>query len=81
MRIIFNASWSPNLALLLGVLPSALNEWYLSVYADAIEWVQLPNTHGMVAYADGGLMGSKPYAASGKYIDRQGIIAKTAITA
>ena len=61
-----------NLALLLGVLPSALNEWYLSVYADAIEWVQLPNTHGMVAYADGGLMGSKPYAASGKYIDRQG---------
>ena len=61
-----------NLALLLGVSPSALNEWYLAVFADAIEWVQLPNTHGMVSYADGGLMGSKPYAASGKYIDRQG---------
>ena len=61
-----------NLALLLGVDPSALNDWYLAVYADAVEWVQLPNTHGMVAYADGGLMGSKPYAASGKYIDRQG---------
>ena len=61
-----------NLALLLGVDPDALNAWYLAVYADAVEWVQLPNTHGMVAYADGGLLASKPYAASGKYIDRQG---------
>jgi deoxyribodipyrimidine photolyase-related protein len=44
--------------------------WYLSVYADAFEWVELPNTHGMALYADGGLLGSKPYAASGAYINR-----------
>lgn len=57
-------------ALLIGADPDAVNEWYLAVYADAFEWVQLPNTHGMVLHADGGLLGSKPYAASGKYIDR-----------
>lgn len=57
-------------ALLIGADPQAVNEWYLAVYADAFEWVQLPNTHGMVLHADGGLLGSKPYAASGKYIDR-----------
>jgi deoxyribodipyrimidine photolyase-related protein len=44
--------------------------WYLSVYADAFEWVELPNTHGMALYADGGLLSSKPYAASGAYIHR-----------
>lgn len=48
----------------------ALCDWYLPVYADACEWVELPNTLGMVLHADGGLMGSKPYCASGKYIDR-----------
>lgn len=57
-------------ALLIGADPKAVNDWYLAVYADAFEWVQLPNTHGMVLHADGGLLGSKPYAASGKYIDR-----------
>jgi deoxyribodipyrimidine photolyase-related protein len=57
-------------ALLIGADPDAVNEWYLAVYADAFEWVQLPNTHGMVLHADGGYLGSKPYAASGKYIDR-----------
>jgi len=57
-------------ALLIGADPEAVNEWYLAVYADAFEWVQLPNTHGMVLHADGGYLGSKPYAASGKYIDR-----------
>ncbi|MCW4149468.1 cryptochrome/photolyase family protein [Halomonas sp. 18H] len=59
-----------NFALLCGVAPSALCDWYLAVYADACEWVELPNTLGMVLHADGGLMGSKPYCASGKYINR-----------
>ncbi len=59
-----------NFALLCGVAPEALCDWYLAVYADACEWVELPNTLGMVLHADGGLMGSKPYCASGKYIDR-----------
>ncbi|MBS9404877.1 cryptochrome/photolyase family protein [Halomonas sp. TRM85114] len=59
-----------NFALLCGVAPEALCDWYLAVYADASEWVELPNTLGMVLHADGGLMGSKPYSASGKYIDR-----------
>jgi deoxyribodipyrimidine photolyase-related protein len=57
-------------ALLYGVEPAQINEWYLAVYADAYEWVQLPNTHGMVMFADGGLLGSKPYAASGSYINK-----------
>lgn len=59
-----------NFALLAGISPSAINEWYLAVYADAYEWVELPNTHGMAIYADGGTMASKPYAASGAYINR-----------
>ena len=59
-----------NFALLTGVAPLQVEEWYLSVYADAFEWVELPNTHGMALHADGGLLGSKPYASSGAYIDR-----------
>ncbi len=59
-----------NLALLLGVRPAEVCDWYLAVYADAFEWVELPNTLGMALHADGGIMGSKPYAASGAYIDR-----------
>jgi len=59
-----------NFALLIDADPAAVNRWYLEVYADAVEWVQLPNTHGMVLHADGGLLGSKPYAASGRYIQR-----------
>lgn len=59
-----------NFALLAGVDPHALHEWYLAVYADAFEWVEAPNTVGMSQFADGGLLGSKPYAASGAYIDR-----------
>jgi deoxyribodipyrimidine photolyase-related protein len=59
-----------NFALLAGVAPAEVNAWYLTVYADAFEWAELPNTHGMALYADGGVMGSKPYAASGAYIDR-----------
>jgi len=57
-------------ALLLGVKPKEVHAWYLGVYVDAVEWVELPNTLGMSQFADGGLMSSKPYIASGKYIDR-----------
>ncbi len=59
-------------ALLLGVRPGQVHEWYLSVYVDAVEWVELPNTLGMSQYADGGLLASKPYVATGKYIQRMG---------
>jgi len=59
-----------NFALLAGVAPAQIEAWYLAVYADAFEWVELPNVHGMVMHADGGRLGSKPYAASGAYIDR-----------
>ena len=57
-------------ALLHGVQPQQVHAWYLSVYVDAVEWVELPNTLGMSQYADGGLMASKPYIATGKYIER-----------
>jgi deoxyribodipyrimidine photolyase-related protein len=59
-----------NFALLAGIAPKEIEEWYLIVYADALDWVELPNVHGMVMFADGGLLGSKPYAASGAYINR-----------
>jgi deoxyribodipyrimidine photolyase-related protein len=59
-----------NFALLFGVEPEQICDWYLAVYADAFDWVELPNVLGMVMHADGGLLGSKPYAASGKYINR-----------
>jgi deoxyribodipyrimidine photolyase-related protein len=59
-----------NFALLAGIAPAAIEHWYLIVYADAYDWVELPNVHGMVMFADGGLLASKPYAASGAYIDR-----------
>ena len=58
-------------ALLLGVAPRQVHEWYLAVYVDAVEWVELPNTLGMSQAADGGLMATKPYIAGGKYIERQ----------
>jgi deoxyribodipyrimidine photolyase-related protein len=57
-------------ALLLGVRPEEVHRWYLAVYVDAVEWVELPNTLGMSQYADGGYMVSKPYVASGRYIER-----------
>ncbi len=56
--------------LLLGVEPRRVHEWYLAVYVDAVEWVELPNVLGMSQHADGGRMASKPYIASGKYIER-----------
>ncbi len=61
---------SGNLAMLLGVHPDEIDDWYMVVYADAYEWVEMPNTRGMATFADGGIVGSKPYAASGAYIDR-----------
>jgi deoxyribodipyrimidine photolyase-related protein len=59
-----------NFALLAGIAPAEVEAWYLAVYADAYDWVELPNTHGMALFADGGRLASKPYAASGKYIHR-----------
>ena len=64
-------------ALMFGVEPRQIHEWYLAVYVDAVEWVELPNTLGMSQYADGGVMGSKPYIATGKYIDRMSPYCKT----
>ena len=57
-------------AMLLGVRPQDVHRWYLAVYVDAVEWVELPNTLGMSQFADGGVMASKPYCASGAFIDR-----------
>jgi deoxyribodipyrimidine photolyase-related protein len=59
-----------NFALIAGIDPHAVHEWYLAVYADAYEWVELPNTLGMSQFGDGGILGSKPYAASGNYINK-----------
>jgi deoxyribodipyrimidine photolyase-related protein len=57
-------------AMLMGADPHQVHEWYLAVYADAYEWVEAPNVIGMSQFADGGIVASKPYAASGAYIDR-----------
>lgn len=59
-----------NFALLAGLDPEQVNEWYLIVYADAYEWVEMPNVTGMILFADGGTLASKPYAASGSYINK-----------
>ena len=59
-----------NFLLLIGCDPSFVNEWYLIVYADAYQWVELPNVSGMILFADGGLLASKPYIASGAYINK-----------
>ena len=59
-----------NFAMLIGVDPHQVHEWFLAVYDDAYEWVETPNVIGMSQFADGGLMGSKPYAAGGAYINR-----------
>ncbi|MGB2358396.1 MAG: cryptochrome/photolyase family protein, partial [Paracoccaceae bacterium] len=61
---------SGNFALIAGIDPVQVHEWYLAVYADAIEWVELPNTMGMSQFADGGVLASKPYASSGNYINK-----------
>ncbi|MEM8687874.1 MAG: cryptochrome/photolyase family protein [Pseudomonadota bacterium] len=59
-----------NFAMLAGIDPHQVHEWYLAVYADAYEWVELPNTLGMSQFADGGLLASKPYAAGGNYMNK-----------
>jgi len=59
-----------NFALLIGTLPKEICDWYLSVYADAHEWVEMPNTLAMSQFADGGILGTKPYASSGSYINK-----------
>jgi deoxyribodipyrimidine photolyase-related protein len=59
-----------NFALLAGLDPAGVHRWYLGVYVDAFEWVELPNTLGMSQFADGGLLATKPYVSSAAYIDR-----------
>lgn len=59
-----------NFALLAGVDPNEVDEWYLGIYIDAIQWVELPNTRGMSQWADGGLVATKPYVSSANYIDK-----------
>ena len=66
-----------NFALLAGLHPDAVDEWYMAVYADAYQWVEMPNTRGMALFADGGIAGSKPYAASGAYINRMSDYCRT----
>ena len=59
-----------NFALIAAIDPTQVNNWYLIVYADAYEWVELPNVSGMILFADGGILATKPYAASGAYINK-----------
>jgi len=66
-----------NFALLAGIDPKQVNEWFLIVYADAYEWVEMPNVTGMILYADGGYLASKPYAAGGNYINKMSNYCKT----
>ena len=68
-----------NFALISSIDPKEVNEWYFIVYSDAYEWVELPNVSGMILFADGGFLGSKPYAASGSYINKMSNYCKNCI--
>jgi deoxyribodipyrimidine photolyase-related protein len=59
-----------NFALLTGIDPSEVDEWYLGIYIDALEWVEITNTRGMSQFADGGIVGTKPYVSTANYIDK-----------
>lgn len=59
-----------NFALLAGIDPDELDKWYLGIYIDAIEWVEITNTRGMSQFADGGIVGTKPYVSSANYINK-----------
>jgi deoxyribodipyrimidine photolyase-related protein len=61
-----------NFALLAGIHPDEVDRWYLGIYIDAIEWVEITNTRGMSQFADGGIVGTKPYVSSANYIKKQG---------
>ena len=66
-----------NFSLIAGVQPNEVDDWYLGIYIDALEWVELPNTRGMSQFADGGLVASKAYAASGNYVNKMSDYCKT----
>jgi deoxyribodipyrimidine photolyase-related protein len=66
-----------NFCLLTEIDPDQVDEWYLGIYIDAIEWVELPNTRGMSQFADGGIVATKPYAAGGNYINKMSDYCKT----
>lgn len=68
-----------NFALLIQCHPDEVDAWYLGVYADAVEWVQLPNTRGMSQWADGGIVATKPYVSSGSYIHKMSNYCETCI--
>ena len=68
-----------NFALLAGVHPDAVDEWYLGIYIDAIQWVELPNTRAMSQFADGGQIATKPYISSAKYINSMSDYCKTCV--
>ncbi|HRG01320.1 MAG TPA: cryptochrome/photolyase family protein [Bacteroidia bacterium] len=66
-----------NFALLAGVHPDEVDKWYLGIYIDAIDWVEITNTRGMSQFADGGIIGTKPYVSSATYIDKMSHYCKT----
>jgi len=68
-----------NFALIAGLDVKQVQEWYLAVYSDAYEWVEMPNTLGMALFGDGGILGSKPYASSGKYINKMSNFCKSCV--
>jgi deoxyribodipyrimidine photolyase-related protein len=88
MQSVLRYAWSHHIprlmvlgqfSLLLGVHPKRFNDWHVAMYADAIDWVSLPNTLGMSQYGDGGIVGTKPYCASGNYINRMSNFCKSCV--